>query len=97
MKTITLLAVLTLLLCGLGTNAWAHEGGTKLVATMTHPETGNIQAGPSLSTLEYGVGGTKLIVQFLHRTPEPTLSAERIREESRGSFLGTKSLVRFQK
>lgn len=78
-------------------NILAYEGGTKLVATMAHPEKANIQSNLSLSSLEYGFGGTKLVVQFLHRLPKPTLSGQRIREEKPGPSLGTKSTVRFQK
>jgi len=77
-------------------NLWAYEGGTKWVSTFAHPEKGKMGASAFPASTDYRLSGTKLVVQFLHRMPEPTLSMERIREETPGPSLGTKSIVLFQ-
>lgn len=90
--TIVLLFVL-----GFAGNAFAYEGGTKMVAAMNQPERGEAQPGPILLVPGTSLTPSKAVVRFLHRIPEPTLAPERIREERWGPSLGTKALVRFQK
>lgn len=96
MKTIIVFLTVAFLLGGWGGSTSAYEGGTKFVAAMNQPDRGKIESRQPLIS-DYGYGGTKLVVRFLHRMPEPTLSIQRIREEKAGLSLGTKPVVRFQK
>ena len=97
MKKVALFTALTLFIFGFLGNVFSYEGGTKLVATMTHSEEGKMVSGP-LSVVSYGelVPG-KLIQGYLHQLPKPTLSAETLREEMPGPSLGPKAIIRFQK
>ncbi len=95
MKKKALFVVIALGLIFAG-NLWAYEGGTKWVAALSHPEKGKVGASALPASSAYGLSGTKLVVQFLYRMPEPTLSLGRIREETLGPSLGTKSIVLFQ-
>jgi hypothetical protein len=97
MKSAVLLATLTLLIFGLGITAAAYEGGTKTVATMTHPEKGEVQFGPIVVIPHDALTPSKLVTGLLRRLPEPTLSVERIRLEKPGQSLGTKAVVLFQR
>ena len=97
MKKIALLTLGTLFMFGLAGNVVGYEGGTKLVATMTHPEEGKMVAGPLTLVPYRELNPGKMIERYLHRLPQPTLSAQRIREERPGPSLGTKGIIRFQK
>lgn len=97
MKNIALFTIVILFVFGFAGSLPAYEGGTKAVATMTHPERGESPAGPLLLIPHNELAAGKPFLAFLHRIPSPTLSAERIREEKTGPSLGTKSLIRFQK
>jgi len=77
-------------------NAFAYEGGTKFVATMTHPGEKPASFGPILVVPSSEMTPSKPILKLLNRIPEPTLSVERMRVEKLGPSLGTKALVRFQ-
>lgn len=97
MKSGVLLATLTLLIFGFGITAAAYEGGTKTVATMTHPEKGEVSFSPLVVIPHDALMPSKAVTQLVHRLPQPTLSVERIREERPGQSLGTKAVVLFQK
>lgn len=97
MKNIALFIAFTLFLFGFGGNVFSYEGGTKLVATMTHPERGEAKFSPLILIPHEELAPSKPVLRLLHRVPEPTLSKARIREEKWGRSLGTKALVRFQK
>lgn len=95
MKNVTLLVTLAILILGFGTYAFGYEGGTKVVATMTHPERGAVEAGPVLLIPHDELAPSKMVLQLLRRVPEPTLSVERIRTEKPGTTSGTKAVVLF--
>ena len=97
MKKIALLTLLTVLTFGLAGTASAYEGGTKMVATMTHPEKGAPEWGPLIVIPHDGLTPGKAFQNLLRRVPTPTLSIERIREEKPGRSLGTKPVTRFWK
>ena len=97
MKNLILLIALTLLIFGLGINALASEGGTKLIATVTRPEQGQTQFGPIWVVGHDELTASKPVMQFLRHFPKPTLSIENLREEKEGPSLGTKAVVLFQK
>lgn len=96
MKNVTLLVTLAVLALGFGAVAFGYEGGTKVVAAMTHPERGAVEAGPILLTPHNEMTPTKSFQELLRRVPEPTLSIERIRTEKPGKTSGTKAVVLFQ-
>lgn len=95
MKNVTSLVTLVILILGFGTYAFGYEGGTKVVATLTHPERGAVEAGPVLLTPHNELTPGKAVQQLLRRVPEPTLSIERIRTEKPGRTSGTKAVVLF--
>lgn len=97
MKNETLLVTLAILILGFGATAFGYEGGTKVAATMTHPERGAVEAGPILLTPHDAMTPTKSFQELLRRVPEPTLSVERIRTEIPGQTSGTKAVVLFQR
>jgi len=96
MKNKVLSITLVILIVGFQGYAFGYEGGTKVVATMTHPERGAVEAGPILLTPHDQMTPTKSFQELLRRVPEPTLSAERIRTEKPGRTSGTKAVVLFQ-
>jgi len=96
MKTIVVFLTVAFLLGGWGGSVSAYEGGTKFIAAVNQPERGQLESRQPMRS-DYGYAGTKLVVRFLHRMPEPTLSIEGIREEKPGPSLGTKLPARFQK
>ena len=96
MKKIAWFVILSVALFGVGGSLLAYEGGTKLVATMTHPERGQNELGPIAVMPHSEWSGTKLVAQFLHRMPQPTLSTGQLREEKLGPSTGTKGIVRFR-
>lgn len=98
MKKATLLTLVTIFTFGFLGNISAYEGGTKMVAAMmAHPEEGKMVAGP-LAVVPYEeLAPGKLIQGYLHELPEPTLSAQGLREEIPGPSFGTKEVIRFQK
>ena len=96
MKNGILLVTLAILILGFGVSAFGYEGGTKVVATMTHWERGAVESGPVLLTPHDELTPTKAVQQLLRRVPEPTLSIERIRTEKLGTTSGTKAVVLFQ-
>lgn len=96
MKNVNLLAALALLIFGLGVNALASEGGTKLIATVARPEQGQTQFGPIWVVGYDELTPSKPVMQLLRRFPKPTLSIENLREEKGGPSLGTKAVVLFQ-
>ncbi|MDP3762924.1 MAG: hypothetical protein Q8Q97_02530, partial [bacterium] len=70
----------------------------KMVATMTfRPEYRTIEAGPAPVLSYEPWRSSKIVLQLLQKFPEPTLAAEKIREETPGPLLGTKAVVLFQK
>lgn len=97
MKKVVLFAVAALFIFGFVGNVSAYEGGTKFVATMTHPEQERMASGPLILAPYSDLSPGKLIERYLHQLPEPTLSAQGIREETPGPSLGTKGIIRFQK
>lgn len=97
MKSVTWLLATILIVFGVTVNVFAFEGGTKIVATMTHPQNGETQFAPILLIPHDDLAPSKSVVQFLHRAPKPTLSVERIREEKLGKSFGTKAVVLFQR
>lgn len=97
MKKVALFTVVAIFMFGFLGNVSAYEGGTKMVAAMAHPEEGKMAAGPLTLVPYRELSPGKLIERYLHRMPEPTFSAQRIREESAGPSLGTKGIIRFQK
>jgi len=97
MKKITLFTALSLFMFGLSGTVLSYEGGTKVVATMTHPEQGKMVRGPIFLVPFEQLAPGKLIEKYLHRIPEPTLSVQRIREEKSGESRGTKMHVRYLK
>ena len=97
MKNGTWLVTLAVLMLGFGVSAFGYEGGTKVVATMTHLERGAVEAGPVLLVPHDELAPTKAVQEFLRRVPEPTLSVERIRTEILGTTSGTKAVVLFQR
>lgn len=96
MKTINLVTVLALVSLGFAGNVWASEGATKVVAA-AGLEQGRSQPGPILLVSGSQLSPTKPVEAFLRRVPQPTLSAESIREEKPGRSFGTKAAVLFQK
>lgn len=97
MKNIALFTITILFIFGFAGSLPAYEGGTKVIATMTHPERGESPSSPLILVPHNDLTAGKPFLAFLHRVPRPTLSAARIREEKAGPSLGTKSLIRFQK
>lgn len=97
MKKAAAVTLALLFALGFAGNAFAYEGGTKMVAAMNQPERGEPQFSPILLVPHESLTPSKPVLRLLHRIPEPTLSAERIREEVPGRSLGTKGVVRFQK
>lgn len=95
MKRIVGLTVAALLVGGIGGMAPAYDGGSKMIVTMAMPEKRPAEAGPA-PILYYDMTGSKAVVNFLRRIPEPTLSVERIRLEKPGQTSGTKAVVLFQ-
>ena len=96
MKNGTWLVMLAILILGFGVTAFGYEGGTKVVATMTHPERRAVRPGPVLLTPYDELTPSKTVLELLRRVPEPTLSLERIRTEILGTTSGTKAVVLFQ-
>ena len=97
MKNVALVTAFALFIFGFGVTGFASGEGTKLVATMTHPERGEMIYGP-VSIVPYdALTATKPVVAYLRRVPEPTLTAARLREEKPGRSTGTKEPVLFQK
>ncbi len=96
MKTIPLIAMLALAALAVGGNLWAYEGGTKAVVARMQPEKGEAGFNPILLVPGGELSPGKPVQQFLRRIPQPTLSAERIREEKPGRSLGTKAVVVFE-
>jgi len=97
MKKVALFTGVALFIFGLAGNVIGYEGGTKLVATMTHPDEGKMVSGPLTLVPYHKLAPGKLIERYLHQLPQPTLSAQTIREEKPGPSLGTKGIIRFQK
>jgi hypothetical protein len=98
MRNVALVLVLLIAVFGASSSVWAYEGGTKAVAAMgsAHKE-GQAQFGPISVVPSHWLTPGKLIERYLHRIPEPTLTAERLREETPGPSLGTKEVTRFWK
>lgn len=97
MKNVTIVAVLTVFALGFVGDAWAFEGGTKLVTTMIQPARAENEKGPLILVSGDLLAPGKAAAGFMRRAPEPTLSIERIREEKPGRSLGTKTAVLFQR
>lgn len=97
MKTLTVLTLLSLVIFGFQGSVLAYEGGTKFVAMVNRPAMEQTEFSPIFLVHESNLMGTKPVVQFLHQTPQPTLSTGRLREERLGPSLGTKGVVRFRK
>jgi hypothetical protein len=97
MKNAIVLLAIAALALGLAGSAFAYEGGTKLVATMTQPERGEAAYGPITLVPYDSLTGSKPVVEFLRQIPEPTLAVARLREEKPGRSTGTKEVVLFQK
>lgn len=97
MRTLISLVVLSFLVLGFGNALSAYEGGTKAVATMTHPEKGEAQFGPVLLVPHSSLTPSKAVTSLIHGIPQPTLTMSGIREEEGGQTLGTKAVVRFWK
>jgi len=95
MKNIMTLTLV--MLFAVAVNGFAYDGGTKLVATMTQPDPGEVQFGPIWVVPSHELSPSKTVQTLLYRVPEPTLSIERIREEKPGRTSGTKAVVLFQK
>ncbi|MBI2167266.1 MAG: hypothetical protein HYU34_03350 [Candidatus Omnitrophica bacterium] len=96
MKTMKFAVVAALVSLVSAGNVWALEGATKTVAALAQPEQGRSQPGPILLVSSSQLSPTKPVQAFLWRIPQPTLSAERIREEKPGRSFGTKAAVLFQ-
>jgi len=96
MKKAALFTILTVLVFGFAGSVLAYEGGTKAVATMTHPEEGETQFSPLLLVPSNTLSPSKPVLSLLRRTPQPTFSPTKIREEKAGPSLGTKGIIRFQ-
>jgi len=97
MKNVTLLTLAASVILGISATAFSYEGGTKRVVRMALPQRGPADVSAIPAVLSYELTGSKPVVNFLRRIPEPTLSVERIREEKPGASLGTKAVVLFQK
>ena len=97
MRKVALFTVATLFIFGFAGNGFGYEGGTKFVATLTHPEQGEMISAPLVVVPYHQLTPGKLIERYLHRLPEPTFSAQSIREERPGPSLGTKIHVRYLK
>jgi len=98
MKTIAFVGVVLTVIFGLQGFAPAFEGGTKAVASMNfRPEYRAIEPGPAPVLSYEPWRGSKPVVELLRRFPKPTLSLEKIREETPGASLGTKAVVLFQR
>lgn len=97
MKKFTLGTVAAFFIFAFAGNILGYEGGTKWVATLTHPEEMSMTSGPLFLVSYQHLSPGKMIERYLHRMPEPTLSAAGIREERPGLSLGTKIHVRYLK
>jgi hypothetical protein len=97
MKSAALVTVFTLLIFGFGLNGLAAGEGTKLVATMTQPERGEMIYSPFQAVSYDRLMPGKPVVAYLRRIPEPTLAAAALRGEKPGRSTGTKTFVLFQK
>jgi len=97
MKKVALFTIAAFFILGFSGTVIGYEGGTKMIAAMTHPEEGKMVSGPLVVVPRSELSPGKLIERYLHRLPEPTLSAQGIREEVPGPSLGTKGIIRFQK
>ena len=96
MKTINFVVVAALVSMVSAGNVWALEGATKAVVAAAQMEQGKAQGGPLLLASGTELAASKPVQAFLRRIPQPTLSAERIREERPGRSFGTKAAVLFQ-
>lgn len=96
MKTINFAVLVALVSLVSAGNVWALEGATKAVVAAAQPEQGKAQGGPLLLASGTELATAKPVQAFLRRIPQPTLSAERIREEKPGHSFGTKVAVLFQ-
>ena len=98
MKNVAWMMTLAAFSVGVAGTAWGFEGGTKAVASMNfRPEYRAIEPGPAPVLSYEPWRGSKPVVELLRRFPKPTLSLEKIREETPGASLGTKAVVLFQR
>lgn len=97
MKRVFQFSLLMFVVLGIGGSALAYEGGTKMIATMTHPDEGKTDFFPLFLVPSHELTPSKAVLEFLPRIPQPTLLLERIRAERPGPSLGTKLVARFQR
>lgn len=98
MKTIALSGMLAIVLFGMAAPLGAYgEEGTKGVVTPAFQGGRHaVSDSRALAPADYTMG-TKPVVQFFHRMPEPSLSQKRIREERAANSLATKPVVAFNR